>query len=62
MTNRVGNQAASLSGRAKGTRTRTDEKGRLMGITFPNESEKYRSARDHLLQSEIEMRRAEGPG
>lgn len=29
-----------------------------MGISFPNESELYRSARDRLLQNEIELRRA----
>ncbi|HET6754286.1 MAG TPA: DUF899 family protein [Jiangellaceae bacterium] len=29
-----------------------------MSMTFPGESAEYRAARDHLLQREIELRRA----
>src|SRR5512132_3437963 len=32
--------------------------GRSMGIRFPGESPEYRTARDRLLQQEIELRRA----
>jgi predicted dithiol-disulfide oxidoreductase (DUF899 family) len=37
--------------------THVAEKGQTMGATFPGESAEYRTARDRLLEREIDLRR-----